>query len=93
VGRGPPAQSLDERLQGPGALDVPVGIHPILLEHPSGEGPFGAKGVAEVSLVGVAPAVCNAIRHATGATVTRIPATGERVLRALLAREETGSKG
>ncbi|WNG47129.1 xanthine dehydrogenase family protein molybdopterin-binding subunit [Archangium minus] len=76
----------------PGAPDVPVGIHPLLLEHPSGEGPFGAKGVAEVSLVGVAPAICNAIRHATGATVTRIPATGERVLRALLAREGTGAK-
>ncbi|GEN09978.1 dehydrogenase [Myxococcus fulvus] len=73
----------------PGVLDVPLAIHPILLEHPAGPGPFGAKGVAEVSLVGVAPAVCNAIRHATGALVTRIPATGERVLRALLATPDT----
>ncbi|WNG16513.1 xanthine dehydrogenase family protein molybdopterin-binding subunit [Cystobacter fuscus] len=68
----------------PGAPDVPVAIHPILLEHPHGEGPFGAKGVAEASLVGVAAAVSNAIRHATGAHVTRIPATAERVLRAWL---------
>ncbi|EPX59176.1 Xanthine dehydrogenase, molybdenum binding subunit [Cystobacter fuscus DSM 2262] len=67
-----------------GAPDVPVAIHPILLEHPHGEGPFGAKGVAEASLVGVAAAVSNAIRHATGAHVTRIPATAERVLRAWL---------
>ena len=67
-----------------GAPDVPVEIHPILLEYPGGDGPFGAKGVAEVGLVGVAPAVCNAIRHATGARVAKIPATGERVLRALL---------
>ncbi len=67
-----------------GAPDVPVAIHPILLEHPHGEGPFGAKGVAETSLVGVAAAVSNAIRHATGAHVTRLPATAERVLRAWL---------
>ncbi|MBN1210665.1 MAG: xanthine dehydrogenase family protein [Myxococcaceae bacterium] len=71
----------------PGAPDVPVAIHPVLLEHPHGPGPFGAKGVAEVSLVGVAAAVSNAIRHATGAHIPRIPATSERVLRALLARE------
>ncbi|OJH38980.1 xanthine dehydrogenase family protein molybdopterin-binding subunit [Cystobacter ferrugineus] len=74
-----------------GAPDVPVAIHPILLEHPHGEGPFGAKGVAEASLVGVAAAVSNAIRHATGAHVTRIPATGERVLRALMTTREGGA--
>lgn len=71
----------------PGAPDVPGGIHPVLLEYPSREGPFGAKGVAEVGLVGVAAAVCNAIQHATGARVTTIPATGERVLRAVMERE------
>lgn len=76
----------------PGALDVPVAIHPVLLEHASGPGPFGAKGVAEVGVVGVAPAICNAIRHATGAKVSRIPATGERVLRALLARDAPATK-
>ncbi len=74
----------------PGAPDVPTAIHPILLEHPAGEGPFGAKGVAEASVVGVAPAICNAIRHATGARVSTIPATGERVLHALLEREGAG---
>jgi carbon-monoxide dehydrogenase large subunit len=68
----------------PAAPDVPVAIHPILLEIPSAEGPFGAKGVAEVGLVGVAPAVVNAIRHATGVSMRRIPATSERVLRALV---------
>ncbi len=76
----------------PGALDVPVAIHPVLLEQPFGPGPFGAKGVAEAGVVGVAPAICNAIRNATGAHVARIPATGERVLRALLARDEARSK-
>jgi CO/xanthine dehydrogenase Mo-binding subunit len=68
----------------PAAPDVPVEIHPIVLEIPSADGPFGAKGVAEVGLVGVAPAICNAIRHATGVPMRRIPVTSERVLRALL---------
>jgi carbon-monoxide dehydrogenase large subunit len=72
----------------PAAPDVPLEIHPILLEIPSAEGPFGAKGVAEVSLVGVAPAVCNAIRHATGVPMRRIPATSERVLDALTEAEQ-----
>jgi CO/xanthine dehydrogenase Mo-binding subunit len=71
----------------PAAPDVPLEIHPILLEVPSADGPFGAKGVAEVPLVGVAPAVCNAIRHAIGVPMRRIPATSERVLRALLEQE------
>jgi carbon-monoxide dehydrogenase large subunit len=68
----------------PAAAEVPIEVHPVILEHPSEEGPFGAKGVAEVGLVGVAPAISNAIRHATGVSLRRIPATSERVLRALL---------
>ncbi|ACY13916.1 xanthine dehydrogenase family protein molybdopterin-binding subunit [Haliangium ochraceum] len=71
----------------PAAQDVPMGIHPIMLEYPSQEGPFGAKGVAEVGLVGMPAAVCNAIRHATGAEVSRVPATSERVLDAIIALE------
>ena len=73
----------------PGALDVPVAIHPIMLEYPSQEGPFGAKGVAEVGLVGIPAAVCNAIRHATGAEVTTVPATSERVLDAIMSLEQS----
>lgn len=68
----------------PAAGEVPLEVHPVMLEHPSEEGPFGAKGVAEVGLVGVAPAITNAIRHATGVSLRRIPATSERVLRALI---------
>jgi carbon-monoxide dehydrogenase large subunit len=68
----------------PATAEVPLEVHPVILEYPSEEGPFGAKGVAEVGLVGVAPAITNAIRHATGVSLRRIPATSERVLRALL---------
>lgn len=49
-------------------------------------GPFGAKAVAEIPKDGVAPAVRNAIRHATGVSIDQLPFTPERVWRALNAR-------
>jgi putative selenate reductase molybdopterin-binding subunit len=45
--------------------------------------PFGVKAVAEIPMDGVAPAVGNAILHASGADLSQIPATPERVWRAL----------
>jgi putative selenate reductase molybdopterin-binding subunit len=46
-------------------------------------GPFGAKAAAEIPVDGVAPAVVNAIYDATGVRLREIPATPERVWRAL----------
>ena len=46
-------------------------------------GPFGAKAVAEIPKDGVAPALRNAILHATGAGIDQLPFTPERVWRAL----------
>jgi CO/xanthine dehydrogenase Mo-binding subunit len=62
--------------------DVPE-IRHILIEKPDPEGPFGAKGLGEHVLIPTAPAILNAIRHATGALVTRLPATPDRVLAAI----------
>jgi putative selenate reductase molybdopterin-binding subunit len=45
--------------------------------------PFGVKAVAEIPLDGVAPAVGNAILDAVGANLAEIPATPERVWKAL----------
>jgi putative selenate reductase molybdopterin-binding subunit len=45
--------------------------------------PFGVKAVAEIPMDGVAPAIGNAIRHASGAELFQIPATPERVWKAL----------
>ncbi|MGK5553157.1 xanthine dehydrogenase family protein molybdopterin-binding subunit [Actinomadura kijaniata] len=42
--------------------------------------PLGVKGVGEVGLVGVAAAVANAVHHATGIRVRRLPITPERLL-------------
>jgi carbon-monoxide dehydrogenase large subunit len=68
----------------PGAMDVPYAIHAIILEDREKTGPFGARGVGEIPVNLAAPAICNAIEHAIGKKVTTIPATGERVLRAML---------
>ena len=64
--------------------DVPP-IETILVEVPDPEGPFGAKGLGEHSLIPTAPAILNAIRHATGVTMTKVPATPSRVLAAIQA--------
>jgi putative selenate reductase molybdopterin-binding subunit len=46
-------------------------------------GPFGAKAVAEIPKDGVAPALRNAILHATGVGIDQLPFTPERVWQAL----------
>jgi selenium-dependent xanthine dehydrogenase len=58
-------------------------VHSIILEYRTSEGPFGAKGVGEVTAVPTAPAILNAIYNACGARLTQLPATPQRVLAAL----------
>jgi CO/xanthine dehydrogenase Mo-binding subunit len=65
--------------------DVPP-VESLLIEVPDPEGPFGAKGLGEHVLIPTAPAILNAIRHATGAEITRVPALPHRVREALDAR-------
>ncbi|MDZ4095641.1 MAG: molybdopterin cofactor-binding domain-containing protein, partial [Paracoccaceae bacterium] len=62
--------------------DVPP-IDSILIEVPDPEGPMGAKGLGEHVLIPTAPAILNAVRHATGAVITRLPALPHRVLAAI----------
>ena len=64
--------------------DVPP-ITSILIECSSSVGPFGAKGVGEQALIPTAPAILNAIYRATGARLTRTPATPDRILAAIRA--------
>lgn len=81
---GVPATSSLETYLIPSAADAPA-IETILVENGEPTGPFGAKGIAEVVLVPTAPAIVSAIRDAVGVSLDRLPATPERVLRALLA--------
>jgi CO/xanthine dehydrogenase Mo-binding subunit/aerobic-type carbon monoxide dehydrogenase small subunit (CoxS/CutS family) len=55
-----------------------------LVEDAEPLGPYGAKGVGEPALIATAPAILNAIRHATGVRLTHLPATPARVRKALL---------
>lgn len=62
--------------------DVPP-IESLLIEVPDPDGPYGAKGLGEHVLIPTAPAILNAIRHATGAEITQLPALPHRVLEAI----------
>lgn len=66
--------------------DVPR-VQSILIEDPDAHGPFGAKGIGEQVLIPTAPAILNALRDATGAVVRDLPATPDKVLRALRAAQ------
>jgi CO/xanthine dehydrogenase Mo-binding subunit len=72
----------------PTALDMPDEIVPVVLEMADPSGPYGARGVAEMPLVPLAPAVAAAIHDATGAWLTQQPMIPERVLAALKSREK-----
>ncbi len=66
----------------------PIVVH--LVEDPEPLGPWGAKGRRRAALVATAPAILNAIRHATGVRPTRVPVTPDRLRAALL---EAGAAG
>ena len=57
------------------------------MEHPQPDGPYGAKGVGEISLVTVPAAVSNAILHASGIHLRKLPMSSERVFDAIRAKE------
>jgi CO/xanthine dehydrogenase Mo-binding subunit len=66
----------------PLASDLPDHYESVILEH-GGPGPFGAKGLGESGMLGVASAIANAIEDAVGVRLTQIPFTPERVLAAI----------
>ncbi|MGB7310656.1 MAG: xanthine dehydrogenase family protein molybdopterin-binding subunit [Candidatus Acidiferrales bacterium] len=60
----------------PTSMDVPP-IHVWFEEVPYERGPAGAKGIGELPLDGTAPAIANALVHATGVDIRRVPVTPE----------------
>ncbi|MBI2998549.1 MAG: xanthine dehydrogenase family protein molybdopterin-binding subunit [Deltaproteobacteria bacterium] len=64
------------------SLDAPrVEVH--LVEHAAEDGPFGAKGIGEPSIIPAPAAVANAVRDAVGVSIFDLPLTAERVLKAI----------
>jgi CO/xanthine dehydrogenase Mo-binding subunit len=66
----------------PGAAELPE-IESTMLEMASSNGPFGAKGVGEMTANSPIPAIANAVTDAIGVQITELPITPEKVLRAL----------
>jgi len=72
----------------PTSLETPV-IEARNVEREDAFYPYSAKPVGEAPLVGVMPAVRNAIRHALGFGIDTLPITPARILEALAARKKT----
>jgi len=55
----------------------------IALEHPTADGPYGAKGIGEIASIPTTPAITNAIYHAVGVRITRLPVDQDQLALAL----------
>jgi selenium-dependent xanthine dehydrogenase len=79
---GVPWSTLLARYKIPSIKHAPEIISHIV-EHPTGEGPYGAKGVGEIASINTAPAICNAIYHAVGVRIFSLPVDQDGLLRAI----------
>ena len=72
----------------PTAMDIPDEIVPILVEVPQPDGPFGARGVGEHTMIPMAPMIANAVANAVGVRIRSMPITAEKVALAIARGEE-----
>jgi CO/xanthine dehydrogenase Mo-binding subunit len=75
----------------PTSADVPP-IHVSFEEIPSPHGAFGAKGIGELPMDGPAPAILNAIEHATNIAFTEIPLLPEDIFERMAKVPDAGSE-
>ncbi|MEW5959478.1 MAG: xanthine dehydrogenase family protein molybdopterin-binding subunit [Chloroflexota bacterium] len=67
----------------PGVYDIPQRVDSIIVEEPNPDGPFGARGMAEMPYLPYTPAIAAALFDAIGIWFDEFPLTPERVLRGL----------
>ena len=60
--------------------DTPQFEHIFVDEQDEHVSPIGAKGLGEITIVGVAPAIANAVFHATGKRIRDLPITLDKLL-------------
>ena len=70
------------RYKMPSIKHVPE-IKSFIVEHEVSSGPFGAKGVGEISSIPITPAITNAIYNAVGVRIRRLPVDQDSLLRAM----------
>ncbi|MGM0652646.1 MAG: xanthine dehydrogenase family protein molybdopterin-binding subunit [Bacillota bacterium] len=68
-------------------IDNTPHIDSFIVETPETNGPYGARGIGEQPMIGVAPAVANAVCNALGVEFNSFPLTPEKVWRALKDKE------
>ncbi len=68
----------------PTALDIPDEIVPIIIEVPQPDGPFGARGIGEHTMIAAAPMIANAVEDALGLRINSMPITAEKVALSIL---------
>ena len=68
----------------PTAQDIPDEIVPIIIEVPQPDGPFGARGIGEHTMLPAAPMIAGAIEDALGIRITSMPITAEKVALVML---------
>jgi CO/xanthine dehydrogenase Mo-binding subunit len=64
----------------PTVLDIPERVESLVLEYADPRGPWGARGMAEMPYIPLAPAVMAAVKDAVGVWFNEFPLTPERVL-------------
>ncbi|MCB8978063.1 MAG: molybdopterin-dependent oxidoreductase [Ardenticatenaceae bacterium] len=64
----------------PGIKDVPEIVQSVIMEVPDPIGPWGARGMAEMPFLPLAPAIVAAVHDATGVWFDEIPLTPDRVV-------------
>jgi CO/xanthine dehydrogenase Mo-binding subunit len=75
----------------PTSADLPP-IHVTFEEIPSPHGAFGAKGIGELPMDGPAPAILNAIEHATSIAFTEIPLLPEDIFERMMRIPDAGAE-
>jgi len=76
----------------PSSEDMPS-YETIIIENPSADGPYGAKGIGEMANNGQPGAIAAAVHDAVGVWISELPISPELVLRALEAKAEPRREG
>ncbi|MGE0267409.1 MAG: xanthine dehydrogenase family protein molybdopterin-binding subunit [Candidatus Omnitrophota bacterium] len=85
--KGRPANGNFANYRLPRTMGMPP-MESILVETNDPEGPFGAKGMGEASLLPTSAAIANAIEDAIGVRIKELPITPDKIIKALNEKEE-----